>query len=272
MEPVQSKGLDLNGENNNSVTSINSVVVSIAAEGAASRDVKQRLAAFAERYNSRILEFSSEADLKAKLPIDAMGIVVLFQQVGLGDQVGLGGTARRSEDLKQSPQCRIVVTSEADVSQVVAALHAGVHAVIEPTASAEVWDQTLTSAMEEAAVRKSHYMARKAMTGILNKMTEGELLVLRAVVDGQLNKRIAKRLEISERTVEARRKRIFEKTETTSVAMLVRLIVESIGIAGLYRKCEERCEAKLGGPPQPHLSISSKSGDHSLNDSQSFQK
>lgn len=131
----------------------------------------------------------------------------------------------------------------------------GVFAVLDPAAKASVCEQTLDAAMAEAAKRQMRWVARTKMLETLGAMTDGELQVLRAVVDGQLNKRIARQLEISERTVEARRKRIFEKTETTSVALLVRMIVESIGVEGLYKKCDER----VGSPPKPHLNMSANS-------------
>ena len=47
------------------------------------------------------------------------------------------------------------------------------------------------------------------------------------MVDGLANKVIARRINVSVRTVENRRQRIFEKTGTDSLAELIRLVVES---------------------------------------------
>ncbi len=47
------------------------------------------------------------------------------------------------------------------------------------------------------------------------------------MIEGLANKVIARRMEVSVRTVENRRQRIFEKTGTESLAELIRLFVES---------------------------------------------
>lgn len=94
-------------------------------------------------------------------------------------------------------------------------------------------------AMELSKSRMDHQLRWQAMDKQLQGLTEGEFQVLRFVMDGSLNKRIAVRLGISERTVEARRKRIFEKTKTHSVAELVREIVETVGADSVFQRGDD---------------------------------
>ena len=104
------------------------------------------------------------------------------------------------------------------------------------------------AAATEFATQASTAMKRwHGMMEALDALTDGELWVLRYLIEGSLNKRIANRLGISERTVEARRKRIFEKTETTSVASLVRTLIETVGAEEITR----RCDAQTAGKPTP---------------------
>ena len=65
----------------------------------------------------------------------------------------------------------------------------------------------------------------------LNTLLPQERQVLDLMVDGLANKVIARRLEVSVRTVENRRQRIFEKTRTDSLAELIRLVIETRVIA-----------------------------------------
>jgi two-component system response regulator DctR len=58
----------------------------------------------------------------------------------------------------------------------------------------------------------------------LGELTERERDVMRLVVDGLPNKRIADQLEISVRTVEVHRARVFDKMEVKSAVELANLL------------------------------------------------
>jgi len=61
----------------------------------------------------------------------------------------------------------------------------------------------------------------------MKSLTDKERRVMEFVVEGMANKVIAKRLGVSIRTVESRRHTVFQKMEVTSLALLVRYVVES---------------------------------------------
>jgi DNA-binding NarL/FixJ family response regulator len=58
-------------------------------------------------------------------------------------------------------------------------------------------------------------------------LTDGELAVLRLIAEGHTNKDIANSLSMSVRTIETRRKKLLEKTNTTNTATLIRNCVKA---------------------------------------------
>jgi DNA-binding NarL/FixJ family response regulator len=58
-------------------------------------------------------------------------------------------------------------------------------------------------------------------------LTEGELSVLRLIAEGHINKDIANALFVSVRTIESRRKKLLEKTNTVNTATLIRQCVKA---------------------------------------------
>ena len=59
---------------------------------------------------------------------------------------------------------------------------------------------------------------------------------MKLLLSGQPHKKIANKLDVSERTIEGRRKQILEKTETNSLVELARLVAEvSINKQGQVR-------------------------------------
>jgi FixJ family two-component response regulator len=64
------------------------------------------------------------------------------------------------------------------------------------------------------------------LTARFSQLVESENQVLGLLVDGKPNKQIAQELGVSLRTVELRRHKIFEKTNTDSIAVLVKLVMQ----------------------------------------------
>ena len=74
----------------------------------------------------------------------------------------------------------------------------------------------------EAAIRER--LKRAARTQRLAELTERECDVMRLVIEGRPNKLIADALDISVRTVEVHRARVFEKMEVKSAVELANLL------------------------------------------------
>jgi len=119
----------------------------------------------------------------------------------------------------------IFVTGHAETRLSVRAMQNGAITVLEkPLSLQELWDavrQALTHDQKTRRLDAKHSDVRRRLA----HLTKKERHVLDLMIQGKANKVIASRLNVSLRTVEARRHQIFKKTKTDSVAELVRLIL-----------------------------------------------
>ena len=94
-------------------------------------------------------------------------------------------------------------------------------------------DDDLLDAVKEALLKDSQALAdldeQKHILQRLDSLTTREHEVLTYLITGMLNKQIAYELNISERTVKAHRKQVFDKMGVNSMAELVRL-TENVGV------------------------------------------
>lgn len=119
----------------------------------------------------------------------------------------------------------VIVTAFPKVGFVVEAVSNGAVAVLEkPFKSDELW---LAIRKGVSAYRAGYSRHRKLMDTRerLRSLTEAERDVLKLMMKGVANKAAARQLNISVRTVEARRKRILEKMDVESIAELVRKVI-----------------------------------------------
>ena len=117
----------------------------------------------------------------------------------------------------------IFLTGHADVPTAVDAVKRGAFDFCEKPCS----DNALVDRVEQALAQSATYLQSLAKTGQLqvrqSELTERERAVMALVVAGLPNKLIADRLDISVRTVEVHRSRVFEKMEVKSAVELVNL-------------------------------------------------
>lgn len=120
----------------------------------------------------------------------------------------------------------VVITAHAETPLTVRAIKAGAVTVLEkPCRDYELFDAIRTALQQDADLREKMIQIHAFRTR-LESLTEKEQQVLDFMIEGVPNKVIAKRLDVSVRTVENRRQRVFEKTGVESLAELVRLTVE----------------------------------------------
>ncbi len=120
----------------------------------------------------------------------------------------------------------VVLTGYANTSATVRSLRSGVVTVLDkPFRDDELWN-----AVQEALHRSERDFSRKrhlfSLETRLKKLASQDRSVLQLMLDGKKNRTIAKRLDVSLRTVENRRRRVFEVMQADSVAQLTRMIVE----------------------------------------------
>lgn len=114
----------------------------------------------------------------------------------------------------------IFLTGHADVATAVAAVKRGAFDFVEKPFS----DNGLVDRIQEALARSAAAQAeageRARLHRLLGKLTEREQEVMRLVVQGRANKQIADSLDISVRTVEVHRARVFDKMNVRSAVEL----------------------------------------------------
>jgi two-component system response regulator DctR len=120
----------------------------------------------------------------------------------------------------------IFLTGHADVPTAVATVKRGAFDFCEKPFS----DNALVDRIEQALALSSQRLASQVMSADvasrLAELTDRERDVLRLVVEGLPNKLIADQLDISVRTVEVHRSRVFEKMSVKSAVELANLLRE----------------------------------------------
>ncbi len=120
----------------------------------------------------------------------------------------------------------IFLTGHADVPKAVAAVKRGAFDFVEKPFS----DNALVDRVEQALARSAEVLGRlrhaQAIERRLAELTDRERDVMRLVVEGRPNKLIADELDISVRTVEVHRARVFEKMDVKSAVELANLLRE----------------------------------------------
>jgi two-component system, LuxR family, response regulator DctR len=118
----------------------------------------------------------------------------------------------------------IFLTGHGDVPTAVAAVKRGAFDFVEKpfsnNALVDRVEQALQLSAQALAARRGHDQLHKALADL----TEREREVMRLVVEGRPNKLIADALDISVRTVEVHRARVFDKMDVKSAVELANLL------------------------------------------------
>ena len=118
----------------------------------------------------------------------------------------------------------IFLTGHADVPTAVDMVKRGAFDFCEKPFS----DNALVDRIEQALKKSEEVLATRSATGVvqarLADLTDRERDVMRLVVEGLPNKLIADQLDISVRTVEVHRARVFDKMEVKSAVELANLL------------------------------------------------
>jgi two-component system, LuxR family, response regulator FixJ len=163
---------------------------------------------------------SAKAFLAAYDPSRA-GCLVLDLRLRGEDGLELQDELRR----RKAALPTIVLTAHGTVPASVRALKAGAIEFLEKPAAPETLLARIRDAlaMDESARRQT--ATRAARERRLARLTSRERQVLNLLVGGKTSKEIATSLGLSVRTVEGHRARIYLKTEVSSVAQLVRVVL-----------------------------------------------
>jgi FixJ family two-component response regulator len=132
----------------------------------------------------------------------------------------------------------IVVSGYANVPMGVRAMKSGAVTVLEkPCREEELWD-AIREALALDTKRHQEVTKQRELKGRLASLSSKECEVMNLLLKGHPHKHIAQKLDVSERTVEGRRKRILEKTQSNSLVELARIV------------CEVAVDKHFGIPPE----------------------
>ena len=118
----------------------------------------------------------------------------------------------------------IFLTGHADLPTAVAAVKRGAFDFCEKPVS----DNALVDRIEQAIVQSDEFLRQRLQQEVVGRkiadLTERERSVMRLVTEGLPNKLIAEQLDISVRTVEVHRARVFDKMDVKSAVELANLL------------------------------------------------
>ena len=161
---------------------------------------------------------SAEAYLERK-PYDGLGCIVLDVCMG-----GLSGTDLQARLAQSGCDIPIIfLTGHGSIPMGVGAMKQGAVDFLTKPVDDEVLLQAIHQSPGAPRGNRAPAHAKSVrMRARLDTLTPRELEVMRCVLTGALNKQIAARLGIAEKTVKVHRGRVMEKLGITSVAELVR--------------------------------------------------
>lgn len=137
---------------------------------------------------------------------------------------GMDGLELQMELVRRNlPMSVIIMTGHANVPLAVRAMQAGALDFLEKPFGNDLLLKRVSSALAVANKRAKQASLMEINLERLSSLSNRERDVLRLVVDGYSNKEIARRLGISQRTVDIHRARVMRKMQVTSVAALVRM-------------------------------------------------
>lgn len=119
----------------------------------------------------------------------------------------------------------VVITAHATTPLTVKAIRNGAFTLLEkPCDEDALWNAARRGLQVDAEVYQDE-LRKWAVRKRLESLTEKERKVLERIVAGDANKVIARKMDVSIRTVENHRSRVFEKMQADSLAELVRLAI-----------------------------------------------
>ena len=169
--------------------------------------------------------FASAREFLDAYQPDQQGCVVV--DVRMPGMSGLELQRNLAEVSDQLPV--IIITGHGDIHMAVDAMKAGAFDFIEKPFDEQLLLDLVQKAVEKSAEAAHDHGLRDEIRFRLQLLTPREGEVLELVLAGEPNKRIAVRLGICEKTVEAHRSKVMEKTQAKSFANLIKLVIAAKG-------------------------------------------
>ena len=152
---------------------------------------------------------------------DQMGCVITDVRMP-----GMSGLDLQKKLVEQYPGLPdIIITGHGDVEMAVRAMKSGAFDFIQKPFNDQELVDCVYKAMEENSTIDHRNAEIVDISKRMDLLTEREHQILKFIVAGDMNKQIAHKLNISEKTVEVHRSKVMKKLEVRSVAELVRAVL-----------------------------------------------
>lgn len=167
--------------------------------------------------------YDSGESFIAKYDPNAIAVLVLDVRMP-----GMNGLEVQEHLLARKADLPIIfITGHGDVPMAVRALKKGAVDFIEKPFQQAALKAQVEHMLAEARERRMKNERQSLNEALLAKLTPREQQVLERIVAGRLNKQIADDLGISIKTVEAHRASIMDKTNSGTVADLMRVVMDT---------------------------------------------
>lgn len=189
-------------------------------------DVRDSMRRLLESQDYRVEAFESGEAFIAKYDPNAIAVLLLDQRM----PGGMTGTEVQDHLIARKATIPIVfLTGHGDVPIAVSALKKGAADFLQKPVKIEILLPLITKLLNEARENRMQSERQSLNEAMLSKLTPREQQVLERIVAGRLNKQIADDLGISIKTVEAHRASIMDKTNSGTVADLMRVVLGAAG-------------------------------------------
>lgn len=185
--------------------------------------VRDSLKWLLETSSYRVELFDSGEMFLAKFDPNAIAVLVLDVRMP-----GMSGLEVQEHLIARKCDIPIIfISGHGDVSMAVSTLKKGAVDFIEKPFDQAALRTLVERMLQEARTRRAKAERRSLNDALLSKLTPREQHVLERIVSGRLNKQIASDLGISIKTVEAHRASIMDKTNSGTVADLMRVVMNA---------------------------------------------
>ena len=186
-------------------------------------DVRDSLRRLLESQDFRVEAYDSGETFIAKYDPNAIAVLLLDQRMP-----GMPGTEVQDHLIARKATIPIVfLTGHGDVPMAVSALKKGAADFLQKPVKIESLLPLISRLLSEAREQRVKSERQSLNEAMLSKLTPREQQVLERIVAGRLNKQIADDLGISIKTVEAHRASIMDKTNSGTVADLMRVVMSA---------------------------------------------
>lgn len=189
------------------------------------QDVRDSLRKVLETFNYHVEDFDSGELFLAKFDPNAIAVLLLDVRMQ-----GMSGMEVQEHLIARKASLPIVfLTGHGDIQMAVSALKKGAADFLQKPLKPDQLIPIIEKLFKEAVNKQKEAKNQLVNAALLAKLTPRERQVLECIVRGRLNKQIADDLGISIKTVEAHRASIMDKTDSNTVADLMRVVLGAQG-------------------------------------------